>query len=257
MNLEKMKNKISNGGTCFGILVSIADCGISEMVGAAGYDFVWIDTEHAPLDRREVYHHVIAAQSAGAAAFVRVPGTDPTHVKTYLDMGADGIIFPFVNTAERAKEAVRACLYPPDGMRGQGPIRAMRYGIDSEEEYIAHSKQSAWKIMQIETEEGYENLDEIMAVPGIDSFFVGPGDLGRSILLPEPQKSARFNAIMEDIPERLNAKGYITGTASGSAVEGVGKCIQRGYKWMFVSQDIRLISDPLVSNLKRLREAYK
>jgi len=256
-NLQKLKDKIANGGTCFGILVTIADCCISEMVGYAGYDFVWLDTEHGALGRREIFHHVIAAQSAGAAVFVRVPGTDPTHVKAILDMGADGIIFPFVNTVARAEEAVRACLYPPDGMRGQGPIRAIKYGIDDESEYIKNSDKSVWKILQIETEEGYNNLEEIMKVKGVDSLFVGPADLRRSIQLPEPEKSKKFDEIMEDMSVRLKKSGIIMGTATGSTVEDVAKCVNHGYNWMFVAQDARLISGPLCENLKKLRKVYK
>jgi 2-keto-3-deoxy-L-rhamnonate aldolase RhmA len=256
-NLQKLKDKIANGGICFGIMVTITDCCVSEMIGYAGYDFAWIDTEHGALDRREIFHHILAAQAAGAAAFVRVPGTDPTHVKAILDMGPDGIIFPFVNNAERAEEAVKACLYPPKGMRGQGPIRAIKYGIDDENEYIKHHDELVWKICQIETEEGYNNLDEIMKVEGIDSLFVGPADLGRSITLPEPEKSKRIGEIMEDLPRRIKQNGMIVGTGCGPSPEDVAKTVGHGYSWMFVGQDARLISDPLVKNLKKLKEIYK
>jgi 2-keto-3-deoxy-L-rhamnonate aldolase RhmA len=257
-NLQKVKDRIAGGGVALGVFVTISDSCVSEMVGYAGYDFVWIDAEHAPLDRREIFLHIVAAQGAGAAAFVRVPGVDPHTIKAILDMGPDGVIFPFIDSAEKAELAVRSCLYPPRGMRGQGPVRAIRYGIDNEGEYIGRSGSLVWKILQIENEEGYKHVDEILAVPGIDSMFVGPADLGRSVdHLPEPQKSARVNEMVEDMARKFKAKKIISGTATGSTPEAVGKCVARGFGWLAVSQDARLISGPLVENLKKIRSQYK
>lgn len=256
-NLQKIKDHVAGGGVALGVFVTIADSCISEMVGCAGYDFVWIDAEHAPLDRREIFLHIMAAQGAGAAAFVRVPGVDPFTVKSVLDMGPDGIIFPFIDSAEKARLAVQSCLYPPQGIRGQGPLRAIRYGIDDEGAYIGRAGSLVWKILQIENEEGFKHVDEILAVPGIDSMFVGPADLGRSVDLPEPQKSARVNEMVDEMTRKFKAKGIVSGTATGSTPEAVGRCVARGFSWLAVSQDARLISGPLCENLKRIRSKYR
>lgn len=115
--LLAIEEKIKDGKPVIDIIVQLADSSITEIAAYAGCDFVWIDTEHSLLDRQEVYHHVLAAQAAGICAFVRVPGVECYQVKHILDMGADGIIFPFVDTPELAKQVVDACTYPTDGGR--------------------------------------------------------------------------------------------------------------------------------------------
>ena len=135
--VDRIREKIAAGKLVKGFFLNMADPMVSEMAGYIGYDYVWIDAEHGPLDRQEIFHHIVAAQGAGCAAFVRVPGVDAKAMKAILDMGPDGIIFPFINNAEVAKEAVRSCSYPDHGgVRGQGPIRAIRYGLIDEDEYI-------------------------------------------------------------------------------------------------------------------------
>lgn len=165
-----------------------------------------LNAEHGPLGRQEILHHIMAAQGSGCAAFVRVPGIDRTMLKAILDMGPDGIIFPFTNSGEIAKEAVRACSYPDfGGVRGQGPIRAIRYGLADEGKYIEGAYEKVLKIAQIETMEGYENLDEILEVDGIDSLFIGAADLSRSIRARNDETD--LNTVYEDICRRVRRKG--------------------------------------------------
>ena len=192
--LVRLQQRIARREPVVGVFIDIADSVTSEIAGYAGCDFVWIDTEHGPLDRREVYHHVLAAQATGCCAFVRVPGVEYYQIKHLLDMGPDGVIFPFVNTAEIARKAVEATTYPIDGgKRGIGPLRAVRYGIDSEADYLPRAKDEVWKIFQIETMEAVENLEEIAAVEGYHSLFVGAADLGMSMLkVPASEKGAKI-----------------------------------------------------------------
>ena len=119
--VKRLKEKMESGKLVKGFFLTMADPVVSEIAGFAGYDYVWIDAEHGPLGRQEILHHIMAAQGSGCAAFVRVPGVDRTMLKAILDMGPDGIIFPFTNSGEIAKEAVRACSYPDfGGVRGSG-----------------------------------------------------------------------------------------------------------------------------------------
>ena len=118
--VEALKQKMDSGKLVKGVFINMGDPMVSEMAGFAGYDFVWIDAEHGPLGRQEILHHIMAAQGAGCAAIVRVPGPERTLVKAILDMGPDGIIFPFTNNKEIAEEEIRACSYPDaGGVRGQ------------------------------------------------------------------------------------------------------------------------------------------
>jgi len=94
--IERLKEKMREGRLVKGFFLTMTDPAVSEIAGYAGYDYVWFDAEHAPLGRQEILHHVMAAQGSGCAAFVRMPGVDRSALKAVLDMGPDGIIFPFI-----------------------------------------------------------------------------------------------------------------------------------------------------------------
>ncbi len=255
-HLEELKAKIAEGKMAFGIFVTFADCAISEIAGYAGCDFVWIDAEHGALDRREIFHHIMAAQSAGAAAFVRVPGVDPHFVKAIMDMGADGIIFPFIDSKEKAELAVKSCTYPPAGMRGQGPIRAIKYGLDDEQAYIRGAKDSIWKILQVENLEGYAKLDEIISVEGVDTIFIGPGDMTLSMDIPADRKPAAMAKVADDIAARLAGRGIVLGSATGYTAEDIGAWAARGAKWLVISQDARIMSGNLSRIMRDAKSAF-
>nr|WP_320129428.1 aldolase/citrate lyase family protein [uncultured Sphaerochaeta sp.] len=108
--------------------VFFTDPSITEAMATFGYDFLWIDGEHGPFDKQNLLMHVMAANEGGSAAFVRVAANDPVIIKPILEMGIDGIIIPMVLTEQETKDAMAACLYPPEGIRGFGPRRAIGYG---------------------------------------------------------------------------------------------------------------------------------
>lgn len=252
--LQRIKEKISLGKPVVGVFVLLADSSVSEIVGYSGCDFVWIDSEHGMMDRREIYHHVLAAQSAGACAFVRVPGVEYYQVKNTLDMGPDGIIFPFVNTAEIARQAVEACTYPADGgKRGIGPLRAVRYGIDNEPEYLKAAKDEVWKIFQIESMEAVNNIEQIAAVPRYQSLFVGPADLGMSMVDVKPEDKAQ---LITDIQRRVarlaKQNGKYCGSCAGPTKRSCVELMDRGVQWMTIAQDARILSGMLSAAVKEI-----
>ena len=253
--IDNLKKKIADGKLVKGVFITMSDPVTSEMAGYAGYDYVWIDAEHGPLDRQEVLHHIMAAQGAGAAAIVRVRTAEPSIMKSILDMGPDGVIFPFCNSAEIARRAVAACSYPDNayhGMRGQGPVRAIRYGIDDEGEYLKSAYEKVWKIMQIETIEGYENLDEIMAVPGIDSLFIGAADLSRSIAGSDGKYN--IDDVYDDICRRVRSHGLYLGAAIGPTKEDAERVVSKGVQWVVFGQDSIILGKALKSNIEALKE---
>lgn len=252
--VEALKRKMESGRLVKGFFLTMADPAVSEMAGYAGYDYVWIDAEHGPLDRQEILHHIMAAQGSGCAAFVRVPGVDRTMLKAILDMGPDGIIFPFTDSAEIAKEAVRACSYPDfGGVRGQGPVRAIRYGLVNEEEYVLSAYARVLKIAQIETMEGYENLEEILEVEGLDSLFIGSADLSRS--MRGRHDKAELKTVYEDICRRTRAKGKYLGAVIGADPREAQYVKELGAQWVVFGQDARVLAGALKANLDAL-EAY-
>ena len=253
--LQKITEKIKNMEPVVGVFVLLADSSVSEIVGYSGCDFVWIDSEHGMMDRREIYHHVLAAQAAGACAFVRVPGVEYYQIKNTLDMGADGIIFPFVNTAEIARQAVEACTYPVDGgKRGIGPLRAIHYGVDNESDYLKAAKDEVWKIFQIESMTAVENLDEIAKVPGYQSLFIGPADLGMSMVNVAPEDKPALIADVQRRAAKLAAEnGKFCGSCAGPTKESCHELMDRGVQWMTIAQDVRIISGMLTEAVRNIR----
>ncbi|MDF2513451.1 MAG: HpcH/HpaI aldolase [Herbinix sp.] len=250
-----LRQKIADGKLVKGFFLTMSDPMVSEIAGFAGYDYVWIDAEHAPLDRQEIFYHIMAAQGSGCCAFVRVANIEPAAMKAILDMGPDGIIFPFVNSAEEAKLAVSACSYPDDeynGLRGQGPIRAIRYGLDNENDYMKAAYGDVLKIMQIETMEGYESLEEIMNIKGIDSLFIGAADLSRSI--NGRNDGTKLDDVYDDMCKRIREKGIILGAAIGPCVEDAQRVTDKGVQWVVFGQDSRTLAMGLKANLDALKD---
>lgn len=164
-----------------GTHISMTDSIVSEMVGRLGYDFIWIDTEHSEISYTNLRNHLTAVNAGGTPAIVRVSMNDYNHVKRVMEMGPDGLIFPMINTAEEARAAMEFCMYPPEGRRGFGPLRAVNYGIDDLDEYIELANSKTCRFIQIETITAVENLPEIVKNPYIDGYFFGPCDLSGSL----------------------------------------------------------------------------
>ena len=250
-----LREKIASGRLVKGFFLTMSDPAVSEIAGFAGYDYVWIDAEHGALGRQEILRHIMAAQGAGCAAFVRVRAAEPSLMKAVLDMGPDGVIFPFCNDAQTARRAVCACSYPDDphhGIRGQGPIRAIRYGLDDENLYLRHAYDTVLKIAQIETLEGYRNLDEILAVPGIDSLFIGAADLSRS--MAGAGCASEFNKVYDTICRKVRAAGILLGAAISPTPEEAARAKRKGVQWVVFGQDARALAGALKANLDAITE---
>ena len=252
--LQKITEKMKNGQPVVGVFVLLADSSVSEIVGYSGCDFVWIDSEHGMMDRREIYHHVLAAQSAGACAFVRVPGVEYYQIKNTLDMGPDGVIFPFVHPPESARQAVEACTYPADGgKRGIGPLRAIHYGVDNEPDYLKVAKDEVWKIFQIESMTAVDNVEAIAKVPGYQSLFIGPADLGMSMVNVAPEdKPALIADIQRKVAKLAAENGKFCGSCAGPTKESCHELMDRGVQWMTIAQDVRIISGMLTEAVKNI-----
>lgn len=164
-----------------GTLVSLTDPCLCEIMGNVGYDCVWIDTEHTYMSLKEVLCHLNAARSAHIPAVVRLPQNDLTATKRVLEMGPDGIIFPMVRSAEEIRSLIEMTLYPPDGTRGFGPLRAIGYGAMDAKEYVREKSLDMCRFIQIEHIDMIDNLEKIVQIPHIDGFVFGPNDLSASL----------------------------------------------------------------------------
>ena len=177
-----LKEKVLNCEKIRGTHVSLSDCTVCEILGYLGYDFIWVDMEHTFLSEQDVCVHLNAAKAAGTPVIVRVPQDDLTATKRILDMGADGIIFPMVHNAEEAKRLLSYTLYPPYGIRGFGPQRGLRYGLDDADEYIGKGHlDRVCRFIQVEHIEAVNDIEQIAQIPYLDGIIFGPNDLSGSI----------------------------------------------------------------------------
>lgn len=178
-----MKARLAAGKRNLGCWLVSSSNMAAEVVSRAGYDFVIVDHEHGPGNLTDLIGQMqgLAAgggADGGPAVFVRVPWNDPVYIKRALDCGAEGIMVPYVETAEEAQAAAQACRYPPDGNRGCafGAIRASNFGGFAAD-YWRKANGETLVMLQIETPAGVANAAEIAAVPGVDILFIGPNDL--------------------------------------------------------------------------------
>jgi 2-keto-3-deoxy-L-rhamnonate aldolase RhmA len=246
--LEQLKSRLASKKPVVGAAVVLSDMMICEALGQWGFDFVWIDGEHGPMDHQTILRHIVAANAGGAAAFVRVAWNDAVRVKPILEMGPDGIIFPFIRTAKEATEAVRACTYPPAGVRGWGPLRSIRYGMTDAREYAAHAGKAIWKIMQIEHVEAVQNAAEILAVEGVDAVIVGPNDLSGSLgklgMVSDPAVREQF----EIVAKKAAGSNKPLGVAMGLDPKYIRFWLDHGASFFCISVDMMFM-------MKAAREA--
>lgn len=181
MTLELLTEKLKTGQVIRGSHVFAGMPILTEAMAQAGFDVLWLDMEHTAIGIESLVNNMIAAKAGGTPAWVRIPWNDPVRAKPVLDMGAEGIIFPYVRTAEEAALAASACSYPPEGIRGYGPLRALNYGGITQMEYVTNTYRNCLRIIQIEHIDAVKNLREIASVDGIDAFIVGPNDLSGSV----------------------------------------------------------------------------
>ena len=214
--MAKLVTQLREGRTALGTHVSLNDPAITELMGGVGFDYLWIDTEHTSISLHCLEQHLIAARAAGVSAIVRVPCVDPIRVKPILEMGPDGIIFPQVNSREEAELAVASCRYPPMGIRGYGPRRAIGFDGANLPEYFEKMEKDFLRILQIENIKAVENLDEILQVEGISAFIMGPCDLAASMGYLGNDRHPEVRKVIEDVFRRVKKAGIPIGVSYGA-----------------------------------------
>jgi 4-hydroxy-2-oxoheptanedioate aldolase len=179
--LNPFKAALSNSQRQIGFWLSMADAYMSEVSATAGFDWLLIDSEHAPNDLRSILAQLQAVAPYRAEAVVRPVNADPALLKRLLDIGARNLLLPMIDSAEEARAAVAAVRYPPHGIRGVGSAvgRASRW--NSRADYLDIADSEICVLVQAETVTALENLPAICEVDGVDGVFIGPADLAASM----------------------------------------------------------------------------
>ena len=180
----------------------------AEILARVGFDWIGIDMEHTDIDNGALVD-VLRAMRSGVP-IVRVSSNDVITIRTALDIGAQGVLVPLIGTATQALAAVQAARFPPDGIRGFAFCRANNWGADFDQ-YVAEANQNLTVIAMIETKEGVENIDDILAVDGIDAIFIGPYDLSGSYGIPGQLSHSTVREACRRVSEACKRHGKSAG----------------------------------------------
>ena len=251
--VERFREAIAEGRPVVGTEITLTDPLASEAAAEAGSDFLWIETEHSHLDLPSVLAHLLAARATQCPAFVRVGGNDAVLIKRVIDLAPAGIVIPMVCTAEEAADAVRACRYPPEGVRSWGPVRNMMY-YESTDDYVAGAAEQVLCIVQIEHIEAVRNLDAILATPGIDSIVLGRGDLSASMGKPGQHSDPEVVEAVGTVIAKASAADLMVGTAIGFEVDTVRDWFCKGVQWFALGDTVGHISEGTAAVVKGVRD---
>lgn len=254
-NALKFRNKMRNGQVCLGTGITFTDPTVTEAL-CSSLDFVWIDMEHNGLSLETVQAHIMATKGSDTAPLVRVRWNDPVLIKPVLDIGAAGVIVPMVRTAEEARRAVSACLYPPEGIRGFGPRRPSNYGRNFGAKFCRAANEAIIVIAQIEHIDAVNNIDEILTVPGLTGIVMGPYDLSGTMgHMAEPDHPEVQQAIQTVLAKARKTNLWI-GTGVADAQTGK-EWVERGVNWLTLSNDflllVKVVSEAVAHTRKAIR----
>lgn len=252
-NSSRFKQKLKNGEKLIGSWLTFSDPCVAEIMCQAGFDFLIVDAEHGPLDIETIQSLMMVINSTNVTGIVRVPWNEPVIIKRVLDVGTEGILAPLVTTTADVMQAVSASHYPPLGIRGFGPRRPSRYGRLFRE-YIDGAAKDIVVLVQIEHVKAVENLDEILAVPGLDGVFIGSNDLSGSMGLLGQPRHPKVLEVIEIVIKKSRARKMPVGAACGDAPEEVLTWFKRGVQFVALGGDFSLlanVADRTVATVKK------
>lgn len=240
-----LRQRILRRELTIGSWLSFGFTPVAELMLGAGFDWLVVDMEHTGIGTWDCFQMVQVIALGGGVPLVRVGHNHPLPVKRAMDAGAHGVVVPMVNTADDARLAVEALRYPPHGMRGAGLSRAQGYGLGFER-YREWAEREAILIVQIEHVRAVENLEEILAVEGVDGFIVGPYDLSGSLGRPgdfaHPEVARALDEVQRVVREGGKCGGYHVVHADPALLE---RRIAEGYRFVAYGDDMVFLAEKL------------
>lgn len=230
-----VKRKLQNGQTSIGTWITIPSPAVAEILASAGFDWLIVDAEHGPHGLETASMLFQAMKGTPATPLIRVPWNDQVMVKRVLDAGAMGVMFPMIRSRTEAEAAVRACKYPPEGIRGLGAGRALGYGLRMEE-YLSVANDEIMVIVQVEHYETVERIDEILSVPGVDLAFVGPYDLSASMGIVGEVGHPKVTEAIQTVIDACRRHGMPAGILAGTPAAAKQR-IAQGFQFIALGFD--------------------
>lgn len=244
-----LKSQLRRGEVTFGTTLGIGNPEVSEALGNVGLDWINFDMQHTSLDTETVQAMIQSMSYSQSVPIVRVVSNDLGLINRALDIGAQAVIVPLVNSRDDAQRAVRAAKYPPDGARSWGPRRpALR-----DPDYAETANAEVMVIPQVETKLALSNLEDIVTTDGIDAVFIGPMDLSLALGVFRQFDSAKFLKAAENVVSTCRAHNVSAGLLAPTGP--VERSIQQGFKLLSLGGDLGLLTENVSRVLRNAREA--
>ncbi len=253
---NSFKQALKDGKTVFGCWLGLADTFSAEVMGTAGFDWLVIDGEHAPNDLRSILAQLQVLEASPSHPVVRVPIGQTYMIKQVLDAGAQTVLVPMVDNADQARQLVRDVRYPPHGDRGVGYALTRAAQFSKIADYGTTADAQICLLVQVESIKGLENLDDILALDGIDGVFIGPADLAADMghmgnaMHPDVQ-----DAIMGAL-SKIDAAGKAAGILS-TKDEMTHAAIRAGARFVAVGADVLILSHTAQALAGKWRDTLK
>jgi len=250
--MKFIRDRVLSRELMFGVGAQLGSSLTVEMIGAAGFDWTWIDCEHGAGDHSELITQIQVAGLGNAPPVVRIAWNEAPRFKRVLDLGASGIMVPYINNKTEARLAAQSMRYQPEGIRGvaQSP-RSCGFGRDFED-YYAKANENLLTVVQIETKEAVANAEEIASVPGVDVLFVGPFDLTVNMQIIKNFDHPEFISALQTVSAACKQHGKAAGILTPRP-DYLSPWIDMGYTFFVVGSDTGCV----ISGLNQISGACK
>ena len=236
-----IKARLREGLPVVGISITTNSVEAAFVAAGTGFDFLWIEMEHSPVNLETVRNIVMATRGLPAVPVARVPTNELWTAKRVLDSGVLGVIFPFTSTPELARQAVAACKYPPNGKRGSGAGFASSCWPTTEN-YYDFADNNIVVVAIIEEISAVERIEEIAAVPGVDVLFVGPSDLSFSMGLRGDMGHPLVHEAMAKVVAAAKKHGKTAGRLTTGGTD-IARCLEQGFRFIQCATELNFLAD--------------
>ncbi|GAB4230106.1 MAG: aldolase/citrate lyase family protein [Acidobacteriota bacterium] len=237
-----VKTALREGRWVLGATVSSSSVEAAVVLAAAGFDFLWIEMEHAAVTLESARTVILATQGLPTVPLIRVPVNELWTAKRALDIGAMGVVFPFTADMEMARRAVAACHYGPAGLRGSGPGLASLRWPTAGESYHEFADRNVLVVAIVENRQGLENVEEIAAVPGLDVLFIGTSDLSYSLGYGGRESHPTMQEAIRRIVKAGRDHGVPLGRPLGDPAR-LEEFLELGFRFFQGPSDVKLLSN--------------
>ena len=254
MKKNHLKKALQDGKVVFGPFLKFTDPAVVEIMGFAGFDFVIIDEEHGPISMQNAQNMIRAAEIVNITPVIRVGNNDEALILRALDIGAQGIEIPQINSSSDAVRAMKSVKYSPQGERGVCRyVRAANYSSMNKFEYFKSANNETMIIAHIEGVEGINNLNEILSVSGIDVIFIGPYDLSQSLGIPGEVNHPLVTEKMKEVVTKCRKNNIAVGTFADD-IQTAKKWISLGVQYMSFSVDVGILYEVCKQIVEKLKK---